>query len=118
MNTAKTRQAAAESTLTLPFRVPPKEWFTLRQAGGVLGISESMAEKLYDMGELSGHSHNAATGVRFHKRVLRSSLVAYAIKTADYTDDSLTDAYVAALAVLRDSTVNVTVPSGRLVRSR
>lgn len=85
---AATRSAAANATLELPFRVPPQEWFTLRQAGAVLGLSESTAEKLYDRGELTGHSHNAGRGERDHKRVLRAAVIAYAIRTADYEDAS------------------------------
>ena len=103
--TATVRKAAARATLTLPFRVPPQDWFTLRQAGAVLGLSESMAEKLYDGGQLTGHSHNAGRGLRDHKRVLRTSLIAYAIKTADYDDDSLTDALTACLPNLSPETL-------------
>jgi hypothetical protein len=85
-------RAAAKATLQLPFRIPNKEWFTQREAGAVLGLSESMVEKLYDSGALTGHSHNAATGRRSAKRILRVALVAYAIRTSDYTDESLVDA--------------------------
>lgn len=105
MSTAKLRTAAARDTLSLPFRIPPKEWFTLRESGSVLGLSESMAEKLYDLGDLTGHSHNAGRGERHHKRVLRISLVAYAIRTADYSDDSLAEALVAALPHLPRATL-------------
>lgn len=94
---ANVRKKAAEATLTLPFRIPPQEWFTLREAGAVLGISESTVEKLYDKGVLTGHSHNAGSGQRDHKRVLRAALIAYAIRTADYDDESLSDLYCAPL---------------------
>jgi hypothetical protein len=94
---APIRYAAERATLELPFRIPNKDWFTLREAGAVLGLSESTAEVLYDRGELTGHSHNAATGQRKAKRVLRVALVAYAIRTADYTDESLTDALLGCL---------------------
>lgn len=99
------RKAAERDTLTLPFRVPPKEWFTLRESGAVLGLAESTAEKLYDQGALTGHSHNAGKGLRDHKRVLRISLIAYAIRTADYTDESLADALVACLRHLPPATL-------------
>jgi hypothetical protein len=95
--TAPVRLAAAKATLELPFRIPNKDWFTLRECGAVLGLSESTAEVLYDRGELTGHSHNAATGQRKAKRVLRLALVAYAIRTADYSDESLTDALIGCL---------------------
>jgi len=97
---ASVRKSAADATLALPFRVPPQEWFTLRQAGAVLGLAESTVEKLYDAGQLTGHSHNAGDGLRKHKRVLRGALIAYAMRTADYDDESLADCYVAALAHL------------------
>ena len=94
---APVRLAAAKATLELPFRIPNKEWFTLREAGVVLGLSESTMEVLYDRGELTGHSHNAATGQRKARRVLRVSLVTYAVRTADYTDESLIDAVFGCL---------------------
>ena len=97
---ASVRRAAAQQTLELPFRVPAQDWFTLRQAGAVLGLAESTVEKLYDKGELTGHSHNAGRGERDHKRVLRVSLLAYALRTADYDDASLDDALLAALKPL------------------
>lgn len=97
---ASVRKSAADATLALPFRVPPQDWFSLRQAGGVLGLAESTVEKLYDGGHLTGHSHNAGDGLRKHKRIMRGVLIAYAIRTADYTDESLADAYLAALAHL------------------
>ncbi len=101
--TASTRKAAAEATLELPFRIPAQEWFTLRQAGAVLGLAESTVEKLYDRGLLTGHSHNAGKGERDHKRVLRASLLAYALRTADYDDASLDQAFLAALRPLSNA---------------
>lgn len=103
---ANIRRAAEQNTLALPFRIPPgREWFTLAECGAALGIAESTAEKLYDRGDLTGHSHNAGAGIRQHKRVLRSALVAYAIRTADYTDESLADALIACLPNLPASTL-------------
>lgn len=94
---ASIRRAGERDTLALPFRIPLKEFFGLKEAGAVMGLSESMVEKLYDQGHITGHSHNAGAGHRKHKRVLRVALVAYAIRTADYTDDSLTQALEACL---------------------
>lgn len=103
--TANTRRAAAEKTLTLPFRVPPQDWFTCRQAGAVMGLAESTVEKLYDNGEFAGHGHNAGDGLRSHKRITRTSLIAYMIRTADYDDDSFGDCIVACLAHLPPATL-------------
>lgn len=102
---ANTRRKAAEETLMLPFRVPPQEWFTLQQAARVIGESESTVERLYEKGELTGHSHNAGAGERKHKRIMRAALVAYMIKTADYTDESFCDLYCAALPHLPAKTL-------------
>ena len=116
---ANVRRSAAEATLTLPFRVPPQEWFTLRQAGAVLGLAESTVEKLYDQGLLTGHSHNAGRGERSHKRVLRAALLAYAIRTADYTDDSLADAFEACLDHLPAATLlRIAARSHRLAQEK
>lgn len=98
---AKIRAAAEQATLTLPFTIPPQPWFTLREAGKALGLSETTAEVLYNKGELTGHSHFAGPkGERGHKRVTRASLVAYATKTADYTDEAILDAFISALGNL------------------
>jgi len=95
---APVRRAAEKATLELPFKIPAREWFSLRGAGEVLGLSESTVEKLYDRGQLTGHSHNAGRGERVHKRVLRVSLLAYALRTADYKDnDSLVDSLCSSL---------------------
>jgi hypothetical protein len=94
---ASIRHAAGEATLALPFRVPPQEWFTLREAGAVLGLGESTVEKLYEQHAFTGHSHNAGRGARKHKRILRAALIAYAIRTADYDDESFCDLYCSAL---------------------
>lgn len=102
---ANARKQAAEETLMLPFRVPPQEWFTLQQAAGVMGVGESTAERLYEKNELTGHSHNAGDGERKHKRVMRAALIAYMIKTADYTDESFCDLYCSALPYLPAKTL-------------
>src|ERR1043166_5188238 len=107
---ANVRHAAAKATLSLPFRIPPQEWFTLREAAAVLGLAESTVEKLYEQHAFTGHSHNAGTPprkdgrpakktdqTRKHKRIMRSTLVAYAVRTADYDDEGLCDLYCSAL---------------------
>jgi hypothetical protein len=91
-------RAAARATLELPFRIPAKEMFSLKEAAAVLGTSESFAEKLFDAGrELSGHEYNAGAGLRMTKRIPRAWLVAYMLRTAKYDNDALVDALVAAL---------------------
>jgi hypothetical protein len=91
-------RAAARATLELPFRIPAKEMFSLREAAAVLGASESFCEKLFDAGrELSGHEYNAGAGLRMTKRIPRAWLVAYMLRTAKYDNDALVDALVAAL---------------------
>lgn len=92
------RRSAERSTLELPFRIPAKEWFSLAEAGALMGLSDSYVEKLYDAGrQLSGHSHNAGTGQRMTKRIPRVWLVAYLTRTAGYDDASLDDALIACL---------------------
>ena len=95
--TASTRRAAAAATLHLPFRVPAKEFFSLKEAAALMELSDSFVEKLYDKGVLSGHSHNAGHGKRDTKRILRPYLVAYMIRTADYCDDTLVEALTTCL---------------------
>jgi len=100
------RRAAERATLELPFRIPAKEMFTLREAAAIMGLSESFVEKLYDGGtQLGGHSHNAGTGARMTKRIPRVWLVAYMIRTASYDDTSLGDALDACLPKLPVATL-------------
>lgn len=92
--------------LHLPFAIPAKEWFSPGEAGRLLGLSSRMIEKLYDEGtQLAGHSHNAGTGQRMTKRIPRAWLVAYAVKTATYDDQSLTEALLTSIAHLPPPTL-------------
>ena len=100
--TASTRRAAAAATLHLPFRVPAKEFLTIREVAALTELSVSAVEKLYDQGQLSGHSHNGGAGVRDTKRILRTAVVAYMIRTADYCDDSLADLLASCLRSLAE----------------
>ena len=89
---------AREALLELPFPIPAKGMFSLREAADVLGVSESFVEKLYDAGrELSGHEHNAGAGLRMTKRIPRVWLVAYMVRTARYDNEALVNALIAAL---------------------
>ncbi len=98
-------RASSPGQLHLPFRIPPKDWFGPREAGAVLGLSERTVEELYDRGAISGHRHNAAGGKRMTKRIPRVWIVAYALRTADYDDQSLGDALLATLPQLPAATL-------------
>lgn len=86
---------SADESLHLPFAIPAKEWFLPREAAQVLGLSERTILELYDQGQLSGHHHNAGAGRRDTKRIHRTWLVAYAVKTADYEAPDLLEAFAA-----------------------
>jgi hypothetical protein len=105
--------------LHLPFRIPAKDWFGPREAGVVLGLSERTIEELYDKGTLSGHRHNAGDGKRMTKRIPRAWLVAYAIRTADYDDAAMLDAFLDSLPHLPPaSLLRVAETARRLSLSR
>lgn len=87
----------ADNSLHLPFAIPAKEWFSPREAAAVIGVSERFIEKLYDEGrQLAGHSHNGGTGARMTKRIPRTWILSYLLRTATYDDASLIDALCAA----------------------
>lgn len=86
---------ADDKTLHLPFAIPAKEWFGPAEAGRVLGLSERTVENLYEKGHLSGHRHNAAAGKRDTKRIPRTWIIAYMVRTADYDDAALLEAFAA-----------------------
>ena len=103
---APIRRTAARATLELPFAIPAKDMFSLREAARIMDLSESFVEKLFDQGgQLSGHAHNAGNGQRMTKRIPRVWLVAYMIKTAHYDDASLGDALIACLGKLPAATL-------------
>lgn len=98
---APVRLSAAKATLELPFRIPAKEWFSLREVGVISGMSESYVEKKFDEHtDLSGHVHNGGSGIRETKRVPRVWLISFLISTARYDDPSLGDALISCLKYL------------------
>jgi hypothetical protein len=99
---ANVRKQAERATLELPFTIPAKEWLTLRECGGLCGMSESFVEKVYDAGKsLSGHNYNAGKkAARETKRVPRVWFITWMISTAQYDDASLGDALLACLPKL------------------
>lgn len=104
---ASVRRSAEQSTLELPFAVPAKEWFSLREAAAIAGVSERYAEKKFDEGkELSGHEHNGGKGERMTKRIPRVWLLAWMIRTARYSDASLADAVIGCLRYLPAVSLN------------
>lgn len=88
-----------------PFAIPAKPWFRIAEAGAVLGMSKRFIEEQYDRGALSGMRHNAATGKRMTKRISHAWLLAYAERTADYDDEALCTALLAALHRLPGATL-------------
>ncbi len=100
---ASVRKAAEKSTLELPFQIPAKEWFSVREAAAVCGMGETFMESLFDAardqkkGEVFGHEHNAGNGARMTKRIPRVFIVAYLIKTATYDNEALVDCLLSSL---------------------
>ncbi len=95
---APVRLSAAKATLELPFRIPAKEWFSLREVAALSGMSESYVEKKFDEGKsLSGHVHNGGKGARDTKRIPRVWFILWMIETAEYDDASLGDALTSCL---------------------
>src|SRR5688572_23847359 len=95
---ATVRSSAAKATLELPFRIPAKEWFSLREVAALSGMSESYVEKKFDEGKiLSGHVHNGGSGARETKRIPRVWFIAFMLNTAGYDDVSLGHALLSCL---------------------
>jgi hypothetical protein len=100
---AAVRQAAAKATLTLPFAIPAKDHLTIAEAATACGMGSTFIEEKFDKaeaegrGDLAGHKHNAGQGKRHSKRIPRIFVVAYMIKTATYTDESLLDCLIGCI---------------------
>lgn len=62
-----------------------KQWFSLRETGEIIGMSESFVENLFDAGKLDTvHAYNGADGQRLTKRVHRAAVIDLLAKTACY----------------------------------
>jgi hypothetical protein len=106
--TASIKRAAERSTMELPFHIPPKEWFTIKEVAQLTGMSETFIEEVFDKsdfdgkGPLGGHKHNAGTGQRKSKRIPRINVVAYLVTTANYEIDGIVDEQIRTLQHLSE----------------
>ncbi len=106
--TANVRHAAARDTLALPFRVPPKDVFTIREVAELSGMKETFVEEQFDAGrELAGFKFNGGAGKRHSKRIPRAWAVAFLVKHATWHDESLLEAYRGCLRHLPTSALLV-----------
>lgn len=96
---APVRHAAARATLTLPFRLPTKEAITIAELASLTGMGATFIEEQFDAGKnLSGYRFNGGAGKRHSKRIPRAWAIAFIVKHADWDDETLEEAYIAALA--------------------
>ena len=62
-----------------------KQWFSLRETGEIIGMSESFVEKLFDAGKLDTvHVYNGGDGQRRTKRVRRAAVIDLLARTGCY----------------------------------
>lgn len=95
---APVRKAAARATLTLPFSVPPQNTFLVRELAALCGMKDTFIEEQFDAGKkLSGFGFNGGAGKRDSKRIPRAWAIAFLCEHARWEDDTLADAYCAAL---------------------
>jgi len=96
---ASVRRSAAKATLTLPFRIPLKDAFTIREVAELCGMKETFVEERFDAGvDLAGFKFPGTTGKRHSKRIPYAWAVAFYVKHATWDDESIADAYVACLS--------------------
>ena len=91
-----TRQSASAAP-DFDWLVSSKRWFNLREVAAITGLSESTIEKFYDAGRLAGHSYCTGAGLRFAKRVPRSSVISFLVKTADYDAETKLQTFTSCL---------------------
>jgi len=76
-----TRSSCAVGQLQFDWLLGERQFWSLKSAAGLLGLSDSFLEKLWDSGRLSGHEYNAGRGQRQTKRIPRVFLVALLTET-------------------------------------
>ncbi len=95
---AQVRRAAAHATLSFDWLVPAKPWFTPREVGNLVGMSDCFIEKLLDEGrQIAGHEYNGGAGKKFSKRVPRAFVINLLIKSARYDAETKLEAFLSCL---------------------
>ena len=91
------RSSIAAGQLQFYWLLGERQFWSLKSAAGLLGVSDSFLEKLWDAGQISGHEYNAGRGERQTKRIPRAFLVALLVETARYSSESKLTAFISCL---------------------
>lgn len=91
----KIARAAARATLTLPFQIPAKDWFSPREAAACIGMSKRWVEEQFALGKhLNGHVHKGGTLVRPTLRIPKVWIQTCLLLSSRYDDESFDDAVI------------------------
>ncbi|MDD2763464.1 MAG: hypothetical protein PHE83_05760 [Opitutaceae bacterium] len=74
-----------------------RQFWSLKAAAGLLHLSDSFIEKLWDQGQVSGHEFNAGRGERLTKRITRAFLGALLVRSARYTAEAKLQTFCSCL---------------------
>jgi len=74
-----------------------RQFWSLKSAAGLLGLSDSFLEKLWDQGQIAGHEFNAGRGERLTKRIPRAFVVALLVRSANYSSEAKLQTYMSCL---------------------
>lgn len=91
------RKAAERATLQFDWLLGDRQFWSLKSAAGLLHVSDSFLEKLWDQGQISGHEFNGGRGERNLKRIPRSFLVALLAASARYSSEEKVEGYLSCL---------------------
>src|SRR5690606_13036555 len=86
------------------FLVPAKDWHSVEEVAGYIGMRTSFVYELIEAGKLDAHSHNGARTIsgreeyKRRRRIHRSAVIEYLLRTANYEPAD----YVARLCGLID----------------
>jgi len=73
-------------------------WFKVREVARIAGLCESTIDTLFEEGRLiSGHVHSCGSGQRVTKRIPRSFVISFLIRTARYDQATKLQAFLACL---------------------
>ncbi len=65
--------------------------YRISEVAEIIGMSPRFVEERFDEGDLYGHEHNGRAGKRMSKRIIRESLLAYLVRTANYDSEMRLD---------------------------
>jgi len=113
-----TRSSIANGQLQFDWLLGDRQFWSLKSAAGLLGVSDSFLEKLWDQGQISGHEYNGGAGERHTKRIPRAFLVVLLVGSARYTSEEKLLTYLGVLRQFADAELDQVIAAADAEKAR